>query len=120
FLFSRPMKTEQGHGHGRSGLRCGGPFSTRRGEFFEDAVDAALGLGMGRVFANLRDLERFSRGEPDFAARKSRLAAMSQSRHQEPWSCDAPSTIRTTFTVDVANLSATSGSADLPRLSSSE
>jgi len=63
----------------------------RRGEFseptvglFEDAVDGALGLGMGRVFADLWDLERFSRGEPEFAARKSRLAAMNVAQRLLP------------------------------------
>jgi len=64
---------------------------TRRGEFseptlelFEAAVERALALGMGRVFADLWDLERFGQGRADVPARKARLAAMNADQRVLP------------------------------------
>ena len=62
-----------------------------RGEFaepslaaLEDAVAFGLGLGRGRVFADLWDLERFRRCDACFASRAARLASMNRSQRVSP------------------------------------
>jgi archaeosine synthase beta-subunit len=52
-------------------------------ELLEAALAAGLALGQGRVFADLWDLERFSRCELCFPARRERLAAMNRSQRAE-------------------------------------
>lgn len=61
-----------------------GDFSEPTLDLFEAAVEGALGLRMGRVFADLWDLERFGGGRGDFPARKARLAAMNAGQRVLP------------------------------------
>ncbi|MBN8247570.1 MAG: radical SAM protein [Verrucomicrobia bacterium] len=61
-----------------------GDFSEPTLDLFEAAVEGALSLRMGRVFADLWDLQRFGGGRTDFPARKSRLAAMNAGQRVLP------------------------------------
>lgn len=57
-------------------LAQAGQFCEPRLEALESALDYGLGLRRGRAFADLWDLERFSRCPECFPARRERLAAM--------------------------------------------
>jgi archaeosine synthase beta-subunit len=57
-------------------LAAAGQFRPPRLDTLEAALDHGIGLGRGRVFADLWDLEPFSRCPACFAARRARLETM--------------------------------------------
>ena len=59
-------------------LRAQGHWSPPRLETLEAAANYGVSLGRGRVFADLWDLEQFSRCNQCFAARRARLDAMNR------------------------------------------
>ena len=65
-------------------LAARGEFAPPRLETLEAALDHGLGLRRGRVFADLWDLERFSRCAACFPARRDRLARMNLGQAVEP------------------------------------
>lgn len=70
-------------------LARAGRFAEPRLAVLEEALEFGLGLGRGRVFADLWDLERFSRCASCFAERAARLADMNrQQRTLPPVRCD--------------------------------
>lgn len=65
-------------------LALQGQFAEPRLGLLEEVFDRVLELGLGRVFADLWDLERFAAGDPTFQARKDRLIAMNLSQRMLP------------------------------------
>ena len=64
-------------------------FSPPTLELFETAIEEALGLQKGRVFADLWDLEKFSRCPTCFPQRLARLRRINlEQRTEPPVSCD--------------------------------
>ncbi|MCC7374970.1 MAG: hypothetical protein IT581_09955 [Verrucomicrobiales bacterium] len=71
-------------------LRAQGLFHPPSFDDLESALDSALALGGGRVFADLWDLERFRSCGDCFAARRARLERMNLTQCAEPRvRCDA-------------------------------
>jgi radical SAM enzyme (TIGR01210 family) len=65
-------------------LAAEGRFSEPGLGLVEEAMDRALGLGRGRVFCDLWDLERFGKSAPGFAERRARLESMNRAQRVLP------------------------------------
>ncbi|MBI1808637.1 MAG: hypothetical protein HYR75_01960 [Gemmatimonadetes bacterium] len=65
-------------------LAAAGTFEPPTLATVERAVDGALALGRGRVFADTWDLERFSRCPDCLPARAERLRRLNDSQRREP------------------------------------
>lgn len=61
-----------------------GQFSEPGLDLLEGAMDRALGLGRGRVFCDLWDLERFGKSSPGFLERRARLDSMNRTQRVLP------------------------------------
>lgn len=73
------IPTRMGNG-ALEALALQGDFAEPSLELIEEVVDHVMALGLGRVFVDLWDLERFGGSRPGFNRRKARLQAMNWSQ----------------------------------------